>query len=62
MQGLLRKPMEFHLADQRKKLARLKEAEEGLITAPPVDPQNPSAASTTYVVEGSTIKSGAYTP
>ncbi len=59
---LLRKPMEYHRQDQRKREQLLLDEERSRVEAPPVDPSNPQAREHTYVVPGSSIKRGAYSP
>lgn len=59
---LCRKPMWIHLEDQAAKEKRRKAQEKGLVTKAPDDPENPQAAAFTYVAEGTSIKSGAFTP
>lgn len=60
---LLRKPMQYHLADQREKLGELKKVEEAMTTVKGIsDPSNPDAEKHSYAHSGNSIKSGTFTP
>lgn len=63
-QVLVRKKMAFHLDDQRKKEVARKAQEQGMLSAPIADPNNPAAAKT-YVRPDSAIsptKTGLFVP
>lgn len=60
---LLRKKMEYYLADQREKLGEIAKGEQAMAARKAIeDPTNPDAEKHSYAVSGNSIKSGPFVP